>query len=423
MFEQCLPNTLDTTTFFTGDNNETNTFIITGDIDAMWLRDSMNQVQPYMRFLKQDAHLQAMIEGLIRTTTNLVAMDPYANAHNHFPDKPGPFQTDNTQKPSFLGTSVQAMTNNIFERKFEVDSLCAFLKLCNMYYNATGSNAVFYAIPNFVDTVQLVLQVFSKQMTPYFDPTWSQPYYFQRTTPSPLDSLVKGIGPLFRYTGMLASPFRPSDDVTTYQFLVPANAMAVVELRHISSLMSSMNQPSVASAASQMADVIDKGIQSYAIVERMGKQVYAYEVDGYGNALFMDDANLPSNLALPFLGYLSASDPVYQQTRQCILSNATNPFYFSGNLAQGVGSPHTSYGFPWHLGLIAQAMTSSSDEEISDILNMLIASTAGSNFMHESFDPNNPANFTRPWFAWANSFFGQLILKLADERPHLIFKQ
>lgn len=421
MFEACYPNTLDTTVYYQPSQGDT--FVITGDIMAMWLRDSTNQVLPYLRFVTADAQLDGMIRGLIRRQVESVLLDPYANAFNMDLAQSGGNQNDITTKPSYLGTTVDAMSKLIFERKFEVDSLLAFFKLSSRYWQHSGHNSVpFDSL--FLQAVSTVLDVLEKRQNPQQSTRANPPdYTFQRTTPTPTDTLQKGVGGVFYGVGLLASPFRPSDDATTFPLHIPDNAMAVVELRRMSDVLQALQQPQLASRCSQLAQSIDDAIRNYATVTRNGtSRVYAYEVDGYGNALFMDDGNVPSLLSLPYLGYVNTSDPIYQSTRQLVLSSQFNPYYFSGIRLRGVGSPHTPTGNVWPMSLIIQCITSDDTSEIRYLLEAIKRSTAGTHFMHESVNVNRESDFTRPWFAWANSLFGELIINLVERYPEIMLK-
>ena len=242
----------------------------------------------------------------------------------------------------------------------------------------------------------------------------------------PLNSLVNGVGPPARTSGMIRSAFRPSDDACSFPFHVPANAMAVVELRATATLLRTCfgDGDLLALRCDALAAEIDVGIAKHGIVHRAeyGGSVFAYEVDGFGNAMLMDDANLPSLLALPWLGYVAESDPIYLRTRAYVLSNRSNPWFFSGSAGEGVGSPHTGPRTIWPLGIIMRALTSTSDVEIADALTTLKGSAAAPDswLMHESFHANDASSFSRPWFAWANSLFAELVVKLSRERPHLV---
>ena len=240
MFTRSFPNTLDTTVRFNV-SGKAATFVITGDIDAMWLRDSANQVLPYMHFVKNETKLDAMIQGLIQEHTRLVLLDPYANAFNRNPSQFAGHMHDDTTKmvsnKSRKPVRVHAMNKYIFERKFEIDSLCAFLKLANAYYKATGSVLDGPFNDRFISAVELVYNVFKIRQGPQ-----QHEYTFARKTTVPTDTLLDGVGAPFRVTGMLSSPFRPSDDATTFPFLIPANAMAVVELRRMADLMRALEE-------------------------------------------------------------------------------------------------------------------------------------------------------------------------------------
>jgi meiotically up-regulated gene 157 (Mug157) protein len=147
--------------------------------------------------------------------------------------------------------------------------------------------------------------------------------------------------------------------------------------------------------------------------------MYAYETDGFGDHLYMDDSNVPSLLALPYIDAVKLKDPLYQDTRMFILSDS-NPYFFKGKFAEGSGSPHTLENMIWPMSIILRAMTSEDDLEIKKCLHWLKTTDAGTGFMHESFNKDNPEKFTRKWFAWANTLFGELLLKIDKEKPYLL---
>lgn len=397
IFHQCYLSTLETTVEKMPNGN---TFVITGDIPAMWLRDSSAQVEVYMPLAAQDADLAALLRGLIRQQASCVGIDPYANAFNKAPNG-----HHNSADQTEMGSWV-------WERKFELDSLCAPLRLLHAYWEATREDSLFdetiYAMMKRVIEVMLVEQHHDQ---------YSRYSFVRHDEERPLDTLVAGgRGRPTNFTGMVWSGFRPSDDACTFGYHIPANMFAVVVLEYVEEFAERFyNDPQLATQAHELAGEIDKGIQDYGIVEiaKYGK-IYAYETDGYGNTLLMDDANMPSLLSIPFIGYRPATDPIYQNTRAYVLST-DNPFYASGSQASGIGSPHTGAGTVWPIGLLIQGLTASDRQEKLDVLKVLTSTTAGTNYMHESFNPDNPAQFSRPWFAWANSLFGQFILQLVEE--------
>lgn len=418
LFENCLPNSLDTIIMVSfGD-----TFVVTGDIEAMWLRDSSNQVMPYLPYAKGDAALTSLLTGLIQRQARSVLIDPYANAFqlNAYQGQ-GPHADDATYKTLYAGTVVSAMTPSVFERKWEVDSLANVLHLSAAYWSASGDASPFNA--TWVAAVSTILATFADQQldTAQEDASPTGPAYtFQRTTSQPSDTLESGRGYPVKYTGMIKTGFRASDDAAVYSFNIPENAFAAVALRGIVPLLTALGQSALANQASAIASDVEAGIAAHGtMLHPTAGRVYAYEVDGFGNAIFMDDANVPSLLSLPLLGFTNASDPVYAATRAAVLSPA-NPWYFNGTAAAGIGGPHNGVGWVWPLSLMVQAWTSSSDAEIAGLLSTLTASSACTGLMHESFNLNDFTTYTRPWFAWANSFFGALILKIASERPYLI---
>jgi len=421
LFRDCFPNTLDTTVRYTknfGPNGKPDTFIITGDIFALWLRDSTNQVLPYVEFASQDEHLQDMFRGLIYRHTRSVLHDPYANSFN-FQDEGGPNQNDIRKPP---------MTKQVFEGKYELDSLAAVLKLAYYYYEATGDISPFDS--DWLNAIDLVMSTIEYQQAGTYETLDNPQYTFLRETTAATDTLMLGgLAAPGKRNGMSKSPFRPSDDSCTLPFPIGANAMASIGLGRVSKLLGVLGQSQRAIRANTLANEIAQGILQNGIVNFKGDSIFAYEVDGYGNQYFMDDANIPGLLSLPYLGFLNTSDSRYQLTRKHLLSS-NNPYYFEGKAGKGIGGPHVGLGYIWPMSIIIQALTSTNDQEIQGCLNILTSiafygtnSTTGQGygFMHESFWKDDASQFTRPWFAWANSLFGELILTLSKERPHLLF--
>ena len=397
MFENCFPNTLDTTVNFSMLNGKPDTFVITGDIDAMWLRDSSAQVWPYLPLTKNDEQLKQMIAGVINRQTKCILIDPYANAFNHDPKPDNEWMSDRTE-----------MTPMLHERKWEIDSLAYPVRLAYNYWKTTGDTKVFDA--DWTKAMNRVIETFREQQRK----EGNGPYKFQRKTERQLDTLNNdGWGNPVNPVGLIVSSFRPSDDATTFQFLVPSNLFAVTSLKQIAEIAQKVTKDAaLATAASTLTKEVEEAIQKYAIVQhpKYGK-VYAFEVDGFGNAYFMDDANVPSLLAMPYLDSIDRNDPIYQNTRKMVLS-ADNPYFFKGTAGEGIGGPHIGYDMIWPMSIIMRAQTSSSDEEIKHCLRMLRNSDADTGFMHESFHKDDPANFTRKWFAWVNTLFGELIVEL-----------
>lgn len=391
---QCFLNTMETTVKQLEDGGF---FVITGDIPAMWLRDSAAQVRPYVKFAPRDRELQEILEGIIARQAELVCVDPYANAFNESADGSG--HQDDTLR-----------NDRVWERKYEVDSLCAPLYLGYHYWKTTGIERIFTEV--FHDMIRAVAKTFEAEQ----DHSRS-PYTFRRYDCVKTDTLpMEGKGRPVNVTGMTWSGFRPSDDCCTFGYLIPSNMMAVKAMEYAEEMCRDCyGDKELAGRCRKLREEIQDGIQAYGMVEhfKYGK-IYAYETDGFGNYNLMDDANSPSLLAMPYLGYCGKEDPFYQNTRRFILS-PDNPYYFEGSQAKGMGSPHTPEGYVWHIGIVMQALTSGSREEILDCLSMLAATHAGTNYMHESFQPSAPEEFTRPWFAWANTLFAELLDRLMEE--------
>ncbi len=405
LFGNCFPNTLDTTVDFEMVAGRPDTYVITGDIDAMWLRDSSAQVWPYLPLTKEDTALQQLIAGVINRQARCILLDPYANAFYKDPNQVSPWKTDLTE-----------MKPGVHERKWEVDSLCYPLRLAHGYWKATGDTSPFDS--TWREAVLLTLKTFRQQQRK----DGPGPYHFQRRGTTPSDTLMlNGYGNPARPVGMIFSMFRPSDDATIFPLLVPSNFFAVVSLRQAAEMLEGIKRDTDGAAACRaLADEVEQALHRYAIAyHRDVGRCYAYEVDGYGSCNCMDDANVPDLLSLPYLDAVNRDDTIYQNTRRWLLS-LRNPYYFEGRAAKGLGGPHSGLNMIWPLGLIMQAMTSTDEEEIRYCLGTLQRAQVGTGFMHESFDKNNPARYTRSWFAWANTMFGELILKIQRERPHLL---
>lgn len=419
LFENCLPNCLDTTIVHTSGDEDT--FVITGDINAMWLRDSTNQLSPYVPMAKRDPALKRMICGAIRRQTRLVLTNRYANAFNMNPTGDG--HRDEIHTKPFVNWCD---SGNVYESKYELDSLIHVLKLSNAYFRSTGDINCFLPTLKSKNTwilaVEAILDTIKVQQAGTDEDFDNPAYTFNRQTDVASDTLInKGRGVPAKRCGLSKSYFRGSDDATRLPFNIPANAFAVVELTRAVTLIEALGNSSLAKAASLLAQEINESIQIHGVIPGPQGSYYTYEVDGYGSNYFMDDANIPGLLSLPYLGYLENDNPVYLRTREMVLSNR-NPWFFRGSAGEGVGGPHQGTSMVWPMAIIMRALTSTNEDEIVECLKMLATTHADMFYMHESFHRNDARQFTRPWFSWANSLFGELIIKLAEERPHLIFK-
>jgi meiotically up-regulated gene 157 (Mug157) protein len=403
LFENCFPNTLDTTVHYREVDGHPDTVVITGDIDAMWLRDSSAQVWPYLPLVHDDPNLRRMIEGVIRRQTKCILLDPYANA----------FNPDNV-KGSEWDSDFTTMLPELHERKWEIDSLCYPIRLAHGYLQHTGDTSIFDSA--WEQAALLTIKTFREQQRK----SGHGPYAFKRGGERPPDGSPELYGAPVNPVGLICSRFRPSDDETEYQFLVPSNLFAVVSLRQLATMLSKFRGNHVAAQdATELSDEVEKAIQQHAIFElsEFGR-IYAYEVDGFGKHLLMDDANVPSLLGLPYLNACSPRDPVYRATRKFVWSRS-NPWFFSGKY-EGIGGPHCGPDMIWPMSLVMRGLTSESEAEMRECLAALKATHAGTGFMHESFEKNDPSNFTRSWFAWANTLFGEFVLHLAAHHPGLL---
>jgi len=404
LFENCYPNTLDTTVNYREENGRPDTFVITGDINAMWMRDSSAQVWPYLPLITKDAKLKKLIHGVINRQAKYVNIDPYANAFNFGPTG-SEWDSDNT-----------TMKPELHERKFEVDSLCYPVRLAYHYWKISGDSSFFNE--EWQKAGKRIIQTFKEQQRK----EGLGPYHFQRKTEVSTDTApLGGYGNPVRPVGLICSVFRPSDDATIYPFLVPSNYFAVASLKQLAEMYHVIgNDKITADTCGDLATEVHDALQKYAIAQHpVYGRVLAYEVDGFGNQLFMDDANVPSLLAMPYLGAISEHDVIYQNTRRMVLSDA-NPYFFKGKAAEGIGGPHVGLNFIWPMSIIIRAITSTDKAEIAKCLKWLKTTHAGTGFMHESFNKDNAADFTRKWFAWANTLFGELVIKVHQNYPELL---
>ena len=405
MFENCFPNTLDTTVNYKEIHGRPDTFVITGDIHAMWLRDSTAQVWPYLPLVNDDNQLKKLIQGLINRQTKCILIDPYANAFNDGPTG------------SHWESDLTDMKPELHERKWEIDSLCYPIRLAYHYWKKTNDTACFDT--QWVDAMKLVVKTFKEQQRK----DGPGPYRFMRLTEIATDTVMgRGYGNPVKPVGLIVSIFRPSDDATFFSFLIPSNYFAVVSLRQMAEMFETITKANTAAAETwEIADEVESALKQYAVTEHLdyGK-IIPFEADGFGNFLFMDDTNVPSLLALPYLGAINANDPLYKNTRRFILSS-DNPWYYEG-VYSGISGPHVGVDMIWPLGFIVQALTSTDENEIIECIRILVKTHAGTGFIHETFHADDPSRFTREWFAWANTIFGELILKVYHENPGILQK-
>ena len=390
LFANCYRNTLLTAVRPQPDGSA---FVLTGDIPAMWLRDSAAQIRPYLPLAAGSGRFSDLIAGVVRRQLHFITIDPYANAFNETPSGAAWHRDFKDQDPW------------VWERKYEIDSLCYPFWLAASLWRATGRTDIFDQL--YRDAAREVLRLWRREQ----DHARSG-YLFQRPGAPAIDQLPNGgRGSPVGATGMTWCGFRPSDDACSYGYHVPSNAFTTVALADLAEVAAEvLGDRWLADAARSLRREILTGLRDWAVVVAPGSGPgYAYEVDGLGNSLLMDDANIPSLLSLPYLGFCDTADPIYRTTREFVLGR-DNPYYFAGRHAAGVGSPHTEPGWVWHLSLAMQGLTSGDPEEQDRILAVMEATDGGTGLMHEAFDPDDPAAFTRPWFSWANALYCELVL-------------
>ncbi len=387
LFERCFADTLDNTLRFAEDGT---VFMLTGDIPAMWLRDSTNQLRPYLLTAKDDPRVRHILCGVMKKQIRCILSDPYANAFNETANGAG-HQSDRTHMKPFL-----------WERKYEIDSLCYPLQLFYLYWQNTGDTSPFDG--EFLQAAKMILDVWTLEQDHR-----RSPYSFTRLDCPETDTLPNGgKGNPVAVTGMTWSGFRPSDDRCVYGYLIPSELFAVTVLRYLETILTEIyGNTATAAKAAALRDDIHRGVQTYGMVDG----VYAYETDGLGHFVRMDDANVPSLLSLPYVGYCRKDDPLYLRTRAWCLSRE-NPYYYEGTAACGIGSPHTPKDYIWHIALAIEGLTSDDPAQRERLLTLFEQTDAGTGVVHEGFHKDDPTRFTRPWFSWANAVYAEFVLSM-----------
>jgi meiotically up-regulated gene 157 (Mug157) protein len=359
--------------------SDATTYVQTGDIPVMWLRDSSAQTIPYIRFQAAYPILRSRFAGVIERNARNILINPYANAFD------GRYR--------------------VWERKWEIDSLAWPSVLASVYWRSTADRTMFTpdlhrALRTIVTTYECEERHWSCNRYSYPERTYTENYY----NPA---------------TGLIWGAFRPSDDAVQYRFNIPQNAMAVVALRDIEQLATDgYGDTALARDARELSARVQDGVQLYGRFynARLRAWMYAYETDGYGKYNLMDDANIPNLTTLPYIDWCSSFDPTYLSTRGFALS-MDNPFFFSGRYAEGLGSPHTPYGYVWPLGIIGRALTATSSLEVATAITTLAETDGESGLIHESFYPDGYWRYTRPEFGWANALGAELFFRSLAGEP------
>lgn len=408
MFGNCYPNTLDTTVRMSTIDGAPDAFVITGDIPCLWLRDSSAQVRPYLHLAAQDPALRTLFRGLIARQARSILIDPYANA----------FMQDPTARTnlSWALKDQTEMKPGVAERKWEIDSLCYPMRVAHGYWQATHDPTPFDA--TWAEAARASIRTYREQQRK----DARGPYSFLRSSNRNIETMaLEGWGNPAKPNGLIQCGFRPSDDSCVYPYLIPSNLFAVTTLRELAVVADETRHDiALAADATALAAEVEAALVAHGRMRlRDGREVWAYEVDGFGNAIFMDDANVPSLSALAYMGCVAPTDPLWRRTADAAWSDA-NPYFFKGAKASGIGGPHVGLGQVWPMSLIIRALSSSDDATIRACLRMIRDTDADTGFIHEAVDQDDPAKFTRSWFAWANGLFGELIVHLAATRPALL---
>lgn len=404
MFANALPRPLDTTVSHYNGPEGARTFVEIGELPAMGLRDATEQLWPYLRFVNDDPGLREIIIGTIRRQTEFVLIDPYANTFNDGATG-GRLHPDRT-----------AQSPDVFERKWELASLAQVLRLASGYWRTTGDLGPFDR--QWRRMVARVIETLTTEQG--FEP--ARNYRFRRYSDTPEDILGgRGYGPPSKPCGLVRSAFRPSNDACTLPFHIPSNALLVVALRQTAEILAAMEDDDLASDAVELADQVNLALITHALAHPDDAEgtVLAYEVDGYGSQLLMDEANNPNLISLAYYGYCAPDDSVYRATRHRAFSTA-NPWFVLGDRVAGLGSPHSGLGRVWPASLVMQALTSTHESELLTILQLLVRVQASSGLIQQSVNANDPGHDPGPDQPHGNALFAELILMLADSAPHML---
>ena len=391
VFAACLQDTLQKTIAFSPAGE---IFVVTGDIPAMWLRDSTSQLLPFLRFAVDEPDIREILLRLNRRQMKLITIDPYANAFNMGAEGSIWVSDDTDMKPE------------LWERKYEIDSLCFPVQLSYKMWKSAGITEQFDE--GWRDAVRLIIKTFRTEQ----NHEENSPYHFRRADCVYTDTLSRdGRGALVKSgIGLVWSGFRPSDDACVYGYLIPSNMFAAVILDYVSEIARAFyNDEALASKAEAFSREIREALARYAVMPNVPKPFYAYEVDGFGQYLFMDDGNVPSLMSLPMLGWCEPDDSIYLNTREKILSQS-NPYYYSGKCLRGVGSPHTPPDYVWDIALAVEGLTTRDNDRKLELIRMMVNNDAGTKLMHEGIHVDDPTVYTRPWFSWANSMYCELVM-------------
>lgn len=387
MFKNCYSDTLENTIRFGDDGT---VFMLTGDIPAMWLRDSTNQLRPYLLTASDNERVSTIIEGVMKKQFLCILRDPYANAFNE------------TENGAGHPNELTDMLPDVWERKYEIDSLCYPLQLAYLYWKNTERIHHFDEL--FLEVLKTVVKVWQIEQ----NHAENSPYSFIRK--NRLNHDTTKANPVAK-TGMTWSAFRPSDDGCVYGYLVPSNMFAATVLRYAHEILDLFyDEPELKKEVIKLRKDIEQGINNYAkVIDKDFGEIYVFETDGFGNYCQIDDANVPGLLSMPYFDFCDIDNPLYQNTRKWVLSYK-NPYYYKGKIASGIGSPHTPENYIWHIGLAIQGMTTTDLKEKELILDYFEKTDADTGFVHEGFHKDDPYQFTRPWFSWANAMFVEFVL-------------
>jgi meiotically up-regulated gene 157 (Mug157) protein len=405
LFGNCFANTLDNGVTHSTLGGRPDTFVRTGALNVMSLRDSAMQVWPYLALVTRDAALRQLVAGVINRQTQCILQDPYANAFYADKTQVGEWQPDRT-----------TMQPGIYERKWELDSLCHPIRLGYHYWKITGDEQPFDK--QWREAIRLTVKTFREQQRK----TGPGPYHFQRPAANALDTqALAGYGYPARPSGLIASAFRPSGDAPRLPFLVASNFFAVASLRQAALMLYDIaHEQAGYNELMALADEIGVALRQHALVTHPTQgPVYASEVDGYGGHTILDDASVPSLLSLPYLGAMPLNDPIYENTRQLALS-AANPFYYQGRAAEGIGGPRTGPAQIACLSLAMRGLTSPDAAEIRACVHLLLAAQAGTGYLPESVHQDSLGPAAHPQAALANALAGEFLWKVYQERPQLL---
>lgn len=402
-FSACAMDTLQRAVYHNFDPVFPDTFILSGEKPALFLRDSAIQMDPYIRFAGDDPALALMIKGLVARHCRCILLDPYANAFLYYPN-------DRSEHSGDLTT----MKPGVYERKYAMDSLCFSFRLAHRYWSVTGDSTIL--TDEWRRAARRVIDIWRLEQ----NHTRESGYRFQRLTGLDTDTLShEGQGSPVAFTRMTWSGFRPGESRCELHYPIAGQAFATVALGQVQALADAAGLDGLVHEAAGLREDLEAGIAAHGHMLIGGIDVLANEVDGRGTQLFLDEPQVDSLLGLPYLGYCTVEDPIYRATREAVLSSR-NELFVEGTLGAGLRNLTDAAGRIAPMSILLRGLTAGEKSELQESLQMLLRLQAGNRHMRESVDANDANVASQRWVPVANALFAELVFHAAENFPEVL---